>query len=511
VAASTSDPRLHGALKPGVYGPTVAFGKPRDGGPAWGRIAVLLTGALTAVAVLLAGGYASLLWWELQEIERNGVEIRPPDDGLAVAGGVSEGPAPPTDPVEERTTILLVGSDSREGLTDDQLGAIGTHESPGDLTDTIILLQIDPETDAAAMLSFPRDLVVTWCDGRRGRINRAYSVGEERRPGSGPACLVDTIQDLTGIFVDHYVRVNFAGFVRAVDALGGVEFYVDAPLQDRYSGIDIEEPGCVRFDGVKALQFVRARRIDNDFGRIARQQRFAREMLAEATSVGTLANPGTVASLISSISDVLETDEEFGPSEMVDLLQSVRDISTGRVDGRTVPGHVGRLGDASVVYLDERPAEQLFAAFRSGDLLPEGVGTDAEPAALLPENTIPVSVQNGSGEEGLAEDAARVVEALGFTVADTGNAENYGFDSSLILYPEERQAHAEVLSEALGGIATNAGSGDADELTLILGDAFDPERFAPEDVDLDATETPDPEPTASETEFVGAEESDVTC
>jgi LCP family protein required for cell wall assembly len=511
-----------GRLRPGVFGPTVAGGKPRNGGPDWARIGLLAIATITAFAVLVSTAYAALIFLELRQIQGGGVDIvEGPEGGFMPETPGQELDPVDVDPVPERTTILLVGSDSRDGLSDEQLAAIGTDETGTDLTDTIILLQLDPETDTAAMLSFPRDLVVERCNGTRGRINQAYAIGEEQAEGFGPACLVRTIQALTRIEVDHYVRVNFAGFVTAVDAIGGVSFYVDEPIQDRFSGIDIPEPGCVHFDGVKALQFVRARRVDNDFGRIARQQRFAREMVRQATSVGTLANPVRVTQLITSISEVLETDENFGINDMVDLATSVQRLTAGGIDGRTVPAVEGNLGEADVVYAVEDEAEELYRAFRQGDLLPDDVGTDPDPVELTPQATIPIAVRNGSDIDGLAAETAEVLEDLGFTVDEVGEAPNYGFASSLVLFPQERRAHAELLAETLGGIAVNAGTADSDTLTLIVGSAFDPQEFAPDEPVADASEEEgsaegegsDGEDTAdlSDDEFTGAEVSDVAC
>ncbi len=513
MVASMSDPVGGGLLTPGVFGPTVGHGKPRSGGPDWLRLGMIAISIVAGLAVLTSGTYAGLIWWELRQVGEDAVVIRPPEDGFIPATpGEEVLDDPEVVETVDRTTILLVGSDSRDGLSDEQLQAIGTEETGTDLTDTIILLQIDPATDAAAMLSFPRDLVVERCNGSRGRINQAYFIGEEQGEGLGPACLVRTIESVTGIGIDHYARVNFAGFVQAVDALGGVSFYIDEPLRDRFSGLDIPA-GCVEFDGVTAIQFVRARRLDSDFGRIARQQRFAREMIDKATSVGTLVNPAAVAQLIGAVSDTLETDTEFGVRQMVELVNSVRGISAGTVDARTVPGYTGFLGEASVVYAIEDEAEALYRAFRSGELLPENVGTAGAPVALSPSNVIPIEIDNGSSVDGLAEETAEVLEALGFSVAGTGTAPNYGFDASLILYPPDRQDQAQLLSETLGGIAINAGNGEMDQLKLILGDRFDPQEFAPEEAPDSPSEDPSatPVPEASTEEFVGATLSEVQC
>lgn len=487
VASASQQPG--GTLFPGTFGPTVSGGKPRNGGPDWVRVGVLAVTVVTVFALLMGSAYAALLFLELRQVEQNSVDIvAGPDGGFAPAtegGGALE--VPEIDPVLDRTTILLVGSDSRDGLSEDQLAAIGTDPTGTDLTDTVILLQLDPATDTAAMLSFPRDLVVERCDGSRGRINGAYAIGEDQAQGLGPKCLVDSITALTRIEIDHYARVNFAGFVSAVDALGGVEFYVEEAIDDPFSGLDIPA-GCVEFDGVGAIQFVRARRIDNDFGRIARQQRFAREMINKATSLGTLANPVRVASLIGSISEVIETDSNFGVSQMADLVTSVQTITSGGIDGRTVPAIEGRLGEADVVYAIEEEAEALYQAFRAGDLLPDDVGIDDVPQALGPTNVVAVEVLNGAGTEGLATQTAVALEALGFTVSATGEAANYGFDSSLVLYPPDRQDHAEILAEALGGIAVDAGDDEAEGLVLILGSDFEP----------DALDAPVPDGEASE-------------
>ncbi|WP_331334048.1 LCP family protein [Euzebya tangerina] len=493
------------------------YGKPRSGGPNWGRLSLIAVVGVLLFGLVVSATYAGLIWWELGQIQDPTVTIIPQEgQTFAPAPGVDEPLVVPD--IEEtvgRTNILIVGSDSREGLTDAQLAEIGTEDVGTDLTDTIILLQIDPETDGAAMLSFPRDLLVERCDGSLGKINSAFFIGEQQEEGRGPECLVSTISAMTRIQIDHYVRVNLAGFVDAVDALGGVEFYLDAPIRDRFAGLDVPQ-GCVEFDGVTALQFVRARSIDSDFGRIARQQRFAREMLDQAASLQTLVNPARVAALISSISEVIETDSGFGASEMVELATSVRNISSGRVDTRTVPGFDSRFGedDAAVIRPLDEQAEALYAAFRTGDLLPEDVGVDAAPITLGPPNVIPIVVQNGSGRDGLADQTAAVLESLGYRVEETGTAENYGFSASLVLYPETRQDHADVLAESLGGVSTNNTTRETDTLTLILGSDFDPEEFAPEDFDPEAVEEGPTVPLDTPTdtsEFTGATQSEVSC
>ena len=432
------------------------------------------------------------------------------------------------EPVTERQTILVVGSDSREGLSDEQLRALGTEDAGSDLTDTIILVQLDPGRDVAAMLSFPRDLLVDHCDGTRGRINSAFYVGELMGEGQGANCLVQTIEELTGIYINHYVRVNFAGFIQVVDAVGGVTFYVDRPLRDDFAGLNIPE-GCVTFDGARALGFVRARHLDSggDFGRIARQQRFARELLRQATSVGTLANPARLIPLITSLSETLEVDSGFAASDMIDLVESMQTLSADGVDVRTVPAVNRTIGGAAYVVAIEDQAEALYRAFRTGETLPDHVGADSAPQELGPQNVQPLTVLNGSDVDGLGEQAAAALAAAGFTIAETGTAENFGFETTVVFYPLELEDQAQLVADALGDAQLQVGPAE-DGLRVVVGSGYEtaslgyPVQAAgvgptevPESVGGAPTEAPpppDPEPAeeAPAEEAPATDEAEVT-
>jgi LCP family protein required for cell wall assembly len=294
--------------------------------------------------------------------------------------------------VEGVTNILLVGSDSREGLTDDELLALGTDDDgrgPTGLTDTLMLVQLDADDDRASVLSFPRDLLVTHCDGTRGRINAAFRYGEELEPGGGPNCLVETVEDLTSIPIDHYVQVDFQGFIQAVDQLGGVSFYLDEPIEDRYAGLDLPA-GCVQLDGAEALAFVRARHVDSDFGRIARQQRFIREMLDQATSLETLANPSRLLGFVQAVGNAITTDSGLAsPFDRASLAWSFRQLTNAGVDTYSVPGFDDTWNGAQVITLDEGGAEPLFALFRQGSIGSSSVLASPQPSAAAGEAASP--------------------------------------------------------------------------------------------------------------------------
>src|SRR5688500_13157584 len=292
------------------------------------RVLTLLAGFLAAV-LLGVGVAAGAVHWGLASIDKTTVA------GL-VSGDAQAAEAPSDAPAPRLLNVLVVGNDSREGMTAEERRSFGTGAFEGTRSDTIMLLQLEVGGDGrGAVLSFPRDLLVTRCDGSRGRINAAYTIGEER-DGDGPSCVVDTVTDLTGIDINHYVEVSFAGFLRVVDALGGVGLYLDEPLYDEKAHLDVPA-GCVRLQGVSALGFVRARHLDNDFGRIARQQRFLKETVREATDLGVLANPTKLYRIVDAAADAVQTDDALGLPEMREIAEGMRSLTANGLEVYTVP------------------------------------------------------------------------------------------------------------------------------------------------------------------------------
>jgi LCP family protein required for cell wall assembly len=362
------------------FGPVLRGGRPRNGRPDWRLLGLMVASIVTALSLGLGVVATGLVWTGHRSILRTdvwGLETTQDRDGDGVigAGEVQE--------VDEVLNILLVGSDSREGLTPEQLQALGTEEESGDRTDTIILAHLDPRERRVELLSFPRDLLVTRCDGSRGRINEAYQIGEEQHIG-GPTCLVQTIHRLTRIPIDHFVQVNFAGFIDLVDAVGGVSFYLDQPVRDRYAGLDLPA-GCVTLDGARSIGFVRARHIDNDFGRIARQQRFIREIVRKVTSVDILLNPQKLFTIISSVGKTVETDRGFGLAEMRQIAYTFRNLDVSSMTTWTVPSVESSRRAASYVEIQPEQAAPLFEAFRTGDFPPGG--------PVLQASSVPTAVQ----------------------------------------------------------------------------------------------------------------------
>jgi len=259
--------------------------------------------------------------------------------------------------------VLITGSDSREALSAEERIELTTGGATGERADTILVMTIDG--GRVGLLSFPRDLSVRRCDGSVGRINGALAIG-------GASCLVETVRAVSGIPVQHHVTVTFGGFRDVVDAVGGVELCLDGPLRDRSAGIDLPA-GCQVLDGADALGFVRVRKIDDDFARIARQQQFLRALAGELTDPTLLVRPWRLVPAVVGASRAVTVDEELGPVGLARLARGMRAVAAGDVVTATVPAD-GFTSSAGAALLRVRTAEAapLFAGFADASALRAG-------------------------------------------------------------------------------------------------------------------------------------------
>jgi len=271
---------------------------------------------------------------------------------------------------------LLLGSDSRAGLTPEQQVQFGTNRDIGgsDRSDTIIVVHTQPDQQKATFLSFPRDLWVNIPGVGYNKINAAFEGGIN---GAGAQMVARTIRALSGIQIDHILYVDLAGFEGVVNALGGVQMCVPYPMQDPKTALDIPA-GCQHFDGRTALAYVRERhficdRIP-DFARIARQQQFLRAVIAKLLSPGELLH---LPSLVPALLDNLRVDPGLNPAELAYLAGQLNGVSTGSADFRSVPSvsaHSDYLNGYLLwtVHLVQPQANELFQAIREnkplGDL-----------------------------------------------------------------------------------------------------------------------------------------------
>ncbi|MFE0103155.1 LCP family protein [Streptomyces sp. NPDC059009] len=263
------------------------------------------------------------------------------------------------------TDWLLIGSDSRSALTPEQRKELHVGNDQGLNTDTIMVLHYGDS--GPYLVSIPRDSYVPIPGHGKGKINSAYAIG-------GAPLLTRTVEQATGLRLDHYAEVNFLGFVDVVDALGGVRICVPSGgLHDEKSGADFDA-GCQHMDGVQALQYVRARYSDplGDLGRVKRQQQLVSAVADKAVSWRVLLPPWELIPFVSASLDALTVDRDTGVGALAQLGLKMEGLSHGSGATTTVPvasePDIAGVGD--VVVWDEEKAGRLFGALRDDQPLP---------------------------------------------------------------------------------------------------------------------------------------------
>lgn len=267
------------------------------------------------------------------------------------------------------TTFLIAGSDSRDD------GVIEDAETLGARTDTIMLLH-QPASGPAALISLPRDSYVAIPGNEPNKLNAAFSWG-------GPALLVATVEQLTGLTVDHYVEVGFGGVQGVVDAVGGVELCLDWAASDPLSGL-VWGPGCGVADGATALAFARMRHGDpeGDIGRTKRQQQLISSITTSVADPAVLRSPGRQVDLVRAGTDALTVSQGTGVLDLGRLALAFRAATgpegiTGTPPLASIDYRPGGVGSA--VQLDEEQGPGFWAGIREGSLPPGPVGGVPQP------------------------------------------------------------------------------------------------------------------------------------
>jgi LCP family protein required for cell wall assembly len=255
---------------------------------------------------------------------------------------------------------LLVGSDSREGLTAEQRKRLKTGSAQGRRTDTVMLLHVPSGGGAPTMVSLPRDSYVPIPGRGRNKLNAAYAFG-------GAPLLVRTVETVTGIRIDHYTEIGFGGFVGVVDALGGVQLCPTRNIKDKKSGLDVQA-GCQEMAGPTALAYVRARYFDpkGDLGRVQRQQEFLSAIFAKASSPGVLINPFKLVSVGNAGASALTVDQRDGPIDLLRFALAMHAVAGKHGTKTTVPVANPNLSTpaGSAVQWDRARARALFNSLR---------------------------------------------------------------------------------------------------------------------------------------------------
>ncbi|MFG2975487.1 LCP family protein [Streptomyces sp. NPDC048331] len=315
------------------------------------------------------------------------------------------------------TNILVVGIDSRAGLSAAEKRRLHVGGKGCNCTDVMMLVHLSQNRRRASIVSIPRDSYVEYAGAtapapaRSGKINGAYAIG-------GGPLTVATVEKATGLHIDHYLETGFTGFERTVDNLGGATVCTDRPLQDENSGLDIGA-GRHLADGNQALRYVRARHVNlrpGDLGRVRRQQRLVDDLLARLTAEGALAGPISTARTVRTLLKTVRTDERTGLDDLVRIGWALGHLRTDRTEFATVPIRLfdHRVpGVGSTLVWDEARSAALWEAL--GADRPITGDTRIQPVAENPAPTDPARFSVRVDDA----DVAAALRADGFVVTDT--------------------------------------------------------------------------------------------
>jgi LCP family protein required for cell wall assembly len=358
---------------------------------------------------------------------------------------------------EHACNYLLLGSDSRKGLTREEIIAFGTNAHIGgeNRSDTIILVHTRPDRKEAIFLSFPRDLWVDIPGMGEGKINSAFEGGID---GGGPQRVARTVKSITGMQIHHVLYVNLLGFQRIVDALGGVDMCVPYPMVDELSLLDIPA-GCQHFDGPTALAYVRTRHqpCDTvpDFARISRQQQFLRAVIAKLLQPGELLH---LQQLVPELLGNLVVDDGLNPAELVYLAGLLQGVGTDNADFRALPTVPEGIYDSSGTFVSivravQPDADELVRRIREGRPLGD-LGQELAQTPPSPANIV-VSVVDRDGSP-VATDVFDILTEGGFNTSP-GEVDLTKIQpptkGSMILYARGAEPMAKVVGTYFGNLA----------------------------------------------------------
>lgn len=419
--------------------------------------------------------------------------------------------------------FLIIGVDTRAGANSN-MGAGDTSDAEGTRSDTMMLVNIPANRKRVAVVSFPRDLAIqptlceVWNEDTRSygpdkaytetKLNSAFAFG-------GPKCLVKVIQKISGLNINRFLGVDFAGFSKMVDALGGVEVCTPTPIEDYELGTVLETAGRQTIDGHTALQYVRARQVtteyNGDYGRIKRQQLFLSSLLRSMISHNTFFSLSKLNNVVNTFIDDSYVDN-IRTKDLVDLGQSLQDVKAGRITFLTVPT------DGTDPEGNETPRttdiRKIFDAIINddplpGELQPDGTrvpmpGTTTQdttlassehgaatelgetstaaptPAATPSEqidlvttepSEINVHVSNSTGQTGLAASAASQLSQYGFGITTTDDYPS-ALPTTTVFFSPGHEQQAATVAASFGGAKLQRITGAQTSVRVVLGSDY---------------------------------------
>jgi len=387
------------------------------------RYKAVALGVMAAIALLLIAGSVAAWAWV------SGLQSTMIVRGETLAPSLEK--AKPQEPY----TVLLLGGDKRK--------------NEAYRTDTMILAKVDPKTKQMWMLSIPRDSRVEMPGRGAIKINAAFTY-------DGADGAIKAVKKLTGVPVNHYMLVDFSGFKKAVDALGGVWIDVPVEINDLKAASHNKkaahiDAGYQLLDGDHALTFSRARHqfADQDFSRMKNQQIFFKAL---ADQVAKSENLTKLPRVVSSVAPYIKTDMSL--MDMMRTAQAMRGAGSKNLYTATLEGP----WRSPFIYIDEKKKDELVKKMKAGvsfeatstSAPKTGVDgkTTAAASSVKKPSEISVTVRNGGGVAGSAKQAASIIKARAFDVVGTGNAGRFVYDDTLVVYKDEPNS-AEQVAAAL--------------------------------------------------------------
>ncbi len=532
----------------GSKAPKTSAQKPKSG-----RRPMLLAGRSLAIlfavlALVLTGG--AWQWSASKNNRLNTVSALDPHSGDIVDPNAQYGDE----------NFLIVGMDSRAGANAN-IGAGDTEDAGGARSDTVMLVNIPASRKRVVAVSFPRDLAISpirceaWnpdsgtygpiYDEKTGtmgprmvytetKLNSAFSFG-------GPKCLVKVIQKLSGLSINRFIAIDFVGFARMVEALGGVEVCSTTPLRDYELGTVLAHAGRQVINGATALNYVRARQVttesNGDYGRIKRQQLFLSSLLRSLISEDTLFNLNKLNNVVNMFIGDSYVDN-ISTKDLVELGQSLQGMAAGHITFLTVPtGITDQNGDepprttdmkalfAAIINDDPLPLENDHNAQRLGATpttapttttkAPQGPANEIQHAQVTTTSPREVTVQvsNGTSTTGLATTATNQLKRDGFNVMNPDDYPSSLKATTVFFSPGNEQAAATVAS-AFGNSKVERVTGIGQVIQVVLGPDFSSVTTPPpsgSSVSVQISRDSSSQPTRLPEDLTVTNAADTTC
>ncbi|WP_424529253.1 LCP family protein [Sphaerisporangium viridialbum] len=423
---------------------------------------IMVTGALSSAVLLGSGVLWFLSTYAASQIKR----VNAGTVGSDARGAMN---------------ILLVGVDKRDDLSRRQQNQLHLGREVGQRSDTMMVIHLSEDHSKVTVVSLPRDSWVDIPGKGTHKINSAYSLG-------GAKLAVRTVQNATGLPINHYIEVNVLGFINVVDALGGVSVCTPVAINDQHTKFQLQ-PGTYELDGVKALFYARTRATArSDLDRIDRQQQVISALLQRALSGGTLANPAKLGGLVSSTLKTLTVDDALA-KDVLGLADQLKDVSTDDVAFTTVPladvNYAAPTGESAVLW-DKTAARDLFkriaadeplvkpAASKTATPTPSASSSSSSSSAdalTVAPSRIVVRVVNGTAITGLGARTRTDLRKVGFQVpAAPGDTTPRDHTDTVVRYPAGREDSARTVAAAIPG--ADLRQADVPGIEVIVGSKY---------------------------------------